>query len=134
MNAAKTTVAFNGMCPSKERECIYFFACSKRKIGTGRQRTRREGNVTGRNGKEEVQSQSERACFYALSSGEVFESTALFDDRLDKLLEDAVHVSPLSRPQALEETDVASVTGDEKGQVGILLHSLHWNGCRQNKT
>lgn len=25
---------------------------------------------------------------------------------------------------------MATVAGDEEGQVGILLHSLHWNCCR----
>lgn len=28
---------------------------------------------------------------------------------------------------------MATVTGNEHGQVGILLHHLHWNGCKRNK-
>lgn len=59
----------------------------------------------------------------------------MLDDRLSKLLEDSVHVRALSRPQALEETDMAAVTGDEQGQVGILLHRLHGNGWKaKNRT
>lgn len=67
----------------------------------------------------------------SLSAGEVLESAALFEDRLGKLPVDSVHVRALPRPQALQETDVAAVTGNEHGQVGILLHRLHWNGCRR---
>ena len=55
----------------------------------------------------------------------------MFNDGLSKLLEDSVHVRALSRPQALEETNMAAMTGDEQGQVGILLHCLHWNGCKE---
>lgn len=28
---------------------------------------------------------------------------------------------------------MAAVTGDEHGQVRILLHGLHWDGCKGNK-
>lgn len=49
-------------------------------------------------------------------------------DSLGKLLEDTVHISALSRPQTLQEANMAAMTGDEKGQVRIPLHSLHWNG------
>lgn len=65
-----------------------------------------------------------------LLSGEVLEPAALLDDGLGKLLEDSVHVGALSGPQALQEANVAAVAGDEQGQVGILLHGLHWNGCK----
>lgn len=65
-----------------------------------------------------------------LLSGEVLESAALFKDGLGELLEHSVHVSALPRPQALQEADVAAVARDEQRQVGILLHCLHWNGCR----
>lgn len=57
----------------------------------------------------------------------------MFNDRLNELLEDSVHVRALSRPQALKETNMATVTGDEQGQVGILLDRLHWNGCKGYK-
>lgn len=67
-----------------------------------------------------------------LLSGEVFESAALFNDCLSKLLEDSVHVCALSRPQALKKTNMATVTGNEQGKVRILLHCLHWNGCKGN--
>ena len=59
------------------------------------------------------------------------ESAAFLDDRLSKLLEDSVHVGAPSRPQALQETNMAAVAGNEQGQVGILLHCLHWNGCKE---
>lgn len=57
----------------------------------------------------------------------------MFNDCLSKLLKDSVHVCALSRPQALKETNMAAVTGDEHGQVRILLHRLHWDGCKGNK-
>lgn len=66
-------------------------------------------------------------------SGEVAEAAPLFNDRLGKLLEDPIHVGALAGPHALQEADVAAVTGDEEGQVGILLHSLHWNRFRGDK-
>lgn len=69
-----------------------------------------------------------------LVSAEVFESAALFNDRLGKLLENSVHVSALSRPQALKETNMAAITGNDHGQVGILLHRLHRNGCKQTRS
>lgn len=65
-----------------------------------------------------------------LSSQEVFELVSLFKDRLCKLLEDSVHISAMARPQTLQETNMAAVTGDEQGQVGVLLHCLHWNGFK----
>lgn len=65
-----------------------------------------------------------------LSSQEVFELVSLFKDRLCKLLEDSVHISAMTRPQTLQETNMAAVTGDEQGQVGVLLHCLHWNGFK----
>lgn len=68
-----------------------------------------------------------------LLSREVVESPALFDDRLCVLLEDAVHVSALSRPQALQEPNVTSVTRNKQGQVRILLHCFYGNGCKNKK-
>lgn len=69
-----------------------------------------------------------------LLSGKVFELVSLFKDRLRKLLEDSVHISALSRPQTLQETNMAAVTGDEQGKVGILLHCLHWNGFKTKQS
>lgn len=54
-----------------------------------------------------------------------------FNDRLCKLLKDSVHVSALSWPQTLQEANMAAVTGNEQGQVRILLYCLHWNSCKQ---
>lgn len=28
---------------------------------------------------------------------------------------------------------MAAVAGNEQGQVGVLLHCLHWNGCKRSK-
>lgn len=57
----------------------------------------------------------------------------MFDDCFSELLEDSVHVSALPRPQTLQEANMAAVTGNEHGQVRILFHCLHWNGCRGKK-
>lgn len=70
------------------------------------------------------------SAFLSFSSGEVLEPAPLFNDRLGKLLEDPIHVGALARPHPLQEADVATVTGDEEGQVGIPLHSFHRNCCR----
>lgn len=57
------------------------------------------------------------------------EPAALLKDGLGELLEHSVHISALSRPQPLQEANVAAVACDEQRQVGILLHRLHWDGC-----
>lgn len=64
----------------------------------------------------------------ALSSGQVRKQGAFLYDGLGKLLKHTVHVSALSRPKALQEANVAPVTCDEKGHVGVLLRGFHWNG------
>lgn len=50
-----------------------------------------------------------------LLAGKVIEVTTLFYDGLGKLLKHAVHVGALSGPQALQETNMATVAGDEEG-------------------
>ena len=57
----------------------------------------------------------------------------MLDDGLGKLPEHTIHVSALAGPHALQEADVAPVTGDQEGQVRVLLHRLHWNGWRGQK-
>lgn len=91
-----------------------------------------ERKERGINGKERGSKTRGTLCS-VLSTGEVFESAALFDDCFSELLEDPVHVSALPRPQALEEANMAAVTRNKQGQVGILLHCLHWNGCKGDK-
>lgn len=59
----------------------------------------------------------------------VRQAAPVLDDGLSKLPEDSVHVGASARPQALQEANMAAMTCDQKSQVWVLLHCLHWNGC-----
>lgn len=64
---------------------------------------------------------------------EVIQVATVLDDGLSKLPEHTIHVGALTWPQALKEANMASVTGNQQGQVRVLLHRLHWNGWREEK-
>lgn len=59
---------------------------------------------------------------------EVTQVATILDDGLGKLPEHTIHVGALTWPQALKEANMAPMTGDQQGQVRVLLHCLHWNG------
>lgn len=104
---------------------------NNKKDGNGRRKRWNVVKKHGWQGWNERTTLMERTTSPVLS-GEILKSTAFFNDGLCKLLEDSVHISALSWPQTLQEANVASMAGYKQGQVRVLLHCLHWNGCKQN--
>lgn len=65
-------------------------------------------------------------------------ATWVFEDCLDKLAKELLHVARPSREQALQEGDVSTVGRQQQGYVGQTLHDCHREGFegrqKQNKT
>lgn len=59
---------------------------------------------------------------------EIIQTAAVLKHGTGELAKDSVHVGALPWPQTLQEADVAAVTGDEQGHIGVLLHRLHRKG------
>lgn len=61
---------------------------------------------------------------------EIIQTAAVLKHSTGELAKHSVHVGALPWPQTLQEANVAAVTGDEQGHIGVLLHRLHRKGWR----